>query len=226
MELFEGNKYIEIDDETLEDSLLGSGNEANVYYYKGRILKIYKSSNKKVLNEKEVLEMSHIDTKRFLLPEEPLYDINKNFIGYARRYIIGYYKEIIGKMKLSKFIDEISYMEEDIEKFSNEKIDIEDLNMDNVLIGDGIYISDPGSFIKMDELRVSQIRSNNKNTFKNFIINDLIPNCIKLTKKEINNLSLYLKKEDSISDYISTFSKKQNESVNSFMKKLSLTLSK
>lgn len=226
MKLYIGKSKVELSNEELERLYLGSGNEADVYLYKKEILKIYNSSSKKKLDEEEVKEMSSIQTKRILLPKDPIYDENNQFIGYTRKYVSDYYKEIVGKMTVPKFIEELSMIEDDIDILSQNKVDVEDFNMDNTLVGDEIYLSDPGSYIKMDELRSSQVHANNVKTLNEFIVNELIPSSTKLPKKEYYKLAKKLLEEEKISYYLSAQSYNDKETVKSYIRKLSITLSK
>lgn len=226
MRIFLNETEVDFKRRGIGDFYIGSGEEADIYYYKGRALKIYKNPTKCILDHDLAKELMKIDTKRILVPRELIYNSRKKYIGYSREFVENYYKEYVGKMKMSEFIREMSYLEEDIKKLSKHKIDIEDLNMSNILINNGIYISDLGSFIKMDELRKKQVLSNNKTTFKTFVIEDLLPSTTTISRPQFRPLGEQLYLEDSISDYLSSNCQNDNEKVNTFIKKMSLKLSK
>ncbi len=181
MQLIINNKIYSFTDEELNYRYIDEGEEATIYYCNKKALKIYKNYCKGIrLSEKDALYLQKINTERFLLPRDIIYDINNNFIGYTTSYIMGYSKENIKKLKLDFLKKELLILKKDIEELSKHNISIFDIENYNFILGDGIYLIDPGSY-RIEDYNTLEY---NLRYLRSFIINEILLLSRRLTIRE------------------------------------------
>ena len=175
MRILLGEELLEFDEEQLDYMYIDEGNESEVYRYGDTALKIYKPyCPKERLSLDEVVELSKIPTKRFLMPKEVIRDADTlEFIGYSLPFVYKYPRDILMRIKMNYFLDELDIIESDIDLLAQHHVDIEDVHIDNVLFNNGFFIGDPGSFEIKREKSTGTIYRNNIYTFNRFVKNDI-----------------------------------------------------
>ena len=114
MKFFIGDKEYNYSDKQLALQLISSGDEAEVYRIKDKAVKIYNEKcYKNRLDEETVEYFKTINTNRILLPIDTVYDENKIFKGLTTKLIEVGSKQVIGRMKVPKFIKEIQLLIDD-----------------------------------------------------------------------------------------------------------------
>lgn len=90
--------------------ILGVGYESKVYLSGGKAFKIYRSHmlEHHNLGEKECLFLSHLETKRILLPEAPIYNEQKQYCGYTSKVLWKGEEEDLLYMSTQKFLENVS----------------------------------------------------------------------------------------------------------------------
>lgn len=190
MIMFIGNKKYKFSDLDLEYMYEAEGNEACVYRYKDKALKIYKDfSRKDRLSEKDVERLSKISTNRILLSVESIHNATNKFLGYVLKYIERYSHSLIPNVNMIKFLDELNLIYEDLCLLSNNHVDVEDFIMDNLLFDGNIYITDPGSYIFRDDVSVEKLKHENILKLNHFIVNELMTYNVSISKKNKEKLA-------------------------------------
>lgn len=222
MEFYIGDKKYNYTEEQLELHLLSDeGTEGNVYEIKGQAVKIYKPYCQKTrLNEKQVEELKQIETERLLLPIETVYNETRNFNGYTTRLIRCASKDNIRRMKMTKMLEEMRKCTEDVRKLSKLGISINDLNYDNIVFGDGIYVCDPGSFIREEHETEREIERENKYHVNTLFIDEIFGLCCGLTKKQKLKLKDIVSPGEYLSEMLSFEDINQNETTLHFVKRI------
>lgn len=147
MELFLDNEKVNFSDIELRERYINEGSEGTLYQYGKEAIKVYKDDfYMKRLNEVEAKKLSKIPTKRILLPKRMVYNSDKEFIGYTTPFKIEYYKELLYKLSMKKYIEELELLNEDVMTLSYAGVLLEDLHQDNFMMSDGIYLCDPGLY--------------------------------------------------------------------------------
>lgn len=189
MRILLGEELLEFDEEQLDYMYLDEGNESEVFRYGDSALKIYKKyCPKERLSLDEVIELSKIPTKRFLMPKEVIRDADTlEFIGYSLPFVYKYPRDILMRIKMNEFLDELDIIESDIDLLAQHHVDIEDVHIDNVLFNNGLFIGDPGSFEIKREKSTGTIYRNNIYTFNRFVKNDIFP-LAKISKAKKDDL--------------------------------------
>lgn len=189
MRILLGEELLDLDEETLNYMFLDEGNESEVFRYGDSALKIYKPHcSKSRLGLDDVIELSKIPTKRFLMPREVIRDADTlEFIGYSLPFVYKYPRDILMRIKMNDFLDELDVIHSDLELLAQHHVDIEDVHIDNVLFNQSFFIGDPGSFEIKKEKSVGTIYRNNVYVFNQFIKNDVFP-LAKLSKKKKKEL--------------------------------------
>ena len=84
MNIFEEstNQFINLTDK----DFLSSGGEGDIYIKDEKAFKIYHDANK-VIPLKKIEELKSLNHPNIIKPESPLFDSNKNLIGYSMKYI-------------------------------------------------------------------------------------------------------------------------------------------
>lgn len=153
---------------------LGDGCEAVVYRYnKNMTVKIYKDNNfKRKLDEETALGLMRLSTKRILLPKEVVYNENGEMIGYKKEYKENYNHALSYISGLTLY-DEISILQEDAYTLASNGYIISDLHRDNMIYDGAIYLTDPGSYEKLENHKVNKFLYNQE-SLNGLIIDDII----------------------------------------------------
>ncbi len=189
MRILLGEELLEFDEEQLDYMYIDEGNESEVFRYGDSALKIYKKyCPKERLSLEDVVELSKIPTKRFLMPKEVIRDADTlEFIGYSLPFVYKYPRDILMRIKMNYFLDELDIIESDIDLLAQHHVDIEDVHIDNVLFNNGLFIGDPGSFEIKREKSTGTIYRNNIYTFNRFVKDDIFP-LAKISKAKKDDL--------------------------------------
>lgn len=189
MRILLGDELLEFDQETLDYMFLDEGNESEVFRYGDSVLKIYKDyCVKDRLGEDDVIYLSKIPTKRILMPREVIRDADTmEFMGYSMPFIYKYPRDVLMRIKMNHFLDELDVIHSDLELLAEHHVDVEDIHIDNVLYNESFFIGDPGSFEIQRDTPVGRIYRNNVYTFNRFVKNDIFP-LAKVSKKKIEEL--------------------------------------
>ena len=177
MRILLGDELLEFDQETLDYMFLDEGNESEVFRYGDSVLKIYKDyCVKERLGEEDVIYLSKIPTKRILMPREVIRDADTmEFMGYSMPFIYKYPRDVLMRIKMNHFLDELDVIHSDLELLAEHHVDVEDIHIDNVLYNESFFIGDPGSFEVRKKDSVGTIYRNNVYTFNRFVKNDIFP---------------------------------------------------
>ena len=177
MRILLGDELLEFDQETLDYMFLDEGNESEVFRYGDSVLKIYKDyCVKERLGEEDVIYLSKIPTKRILMPREVIRDADTmEFMGYSMPFIYKYPRDVLMRIKMNHFLDELDVIHSDLELLAEHHVDVEDIHIDNVLYNENFFIGDPGSFEIQRDTPVGRIYRNNVYTFNRFVKNDIFP---------------------------------------------------
>lgn len=215
MTFFIDEKEYSISKESLENSYISEGMEGTVYIFKGEALKIYhEHEQKKRLTEDECKYLKQINTKRIILPKSIVYDENKKFIGYTMPYHQGYSLENLKRIKLSLLKQYLNEIKKDVILLSDKGVDLDDFHLDNIILDDGLYIIDPGSYKVRENDRY--LKSDNLYRINNFLFENIIAKSSDLPKKYHGELKQKILYDDFISDYLP----ESNKSVMCYLKKL------
>ncbi len=213
-----GDKILELTDDDLEYMYVDEGMEGTIYRLGDMALKVYdRFSNKARLEEDEALKLSEIDTDRILLPRELIYDEDDNFKGYTTKFLTSYNFKNLGRMPIKEFSNEIGLIYKDINTLTNHNVDVDDYTLSNIILSDGLYLVDPGSYMFVNEERF--LLSDNRYRFNHFLIDSVIPYGVKMTKKEIKNLRNYFDASEDLVDYIN-YEADKKDTVKSFVKRI------
>ena len=218
------DENIELSQEQLDFMYEAEGNESIVYRFKrkneDKALKIYKKQCLKDRIDMDVAKkLSNIKTERIMMPDTLIYDDNEKFIGYTTPYKNRYSLEHISLIKKDKIKEELKKMYMDIEKLSDEHVDLEDLHRDNIILNDGIYICDPGSFKILEDIDKRITKTHNKKILREFIIQEILKYVTKMTKKEQLIFERHFNNESEILEIIDN-EMEQNETLKNYVRKI------
>ena len=215
MKIFIDNKEYSYNSEDLYDLCIGEGTEGFVYKINNSAVKIYhKYSRKERLDENTCILLSKINTKRILLPRKLVYNVNNKFIGYTTDFHQKYSLENIKRMKLKSLKNELELIKKDIEILSKNDISLDDLFIDNIILSDGLYFIDPGSFwINKNN---KNLNYDNKDKMNNFIINNILVRAGDIPKKKYQILKQRLNYDEFIDEALPN----SKDSTHSYLKKL------
>ena len=227
MKLFLGEERINIPDSEFYSSYIGEGAEGIIYQYGKEAIKIYEEEYYgKRLNEEEASKLSKIETKRILLPRRLVYDEKRRFIGYTSSFKMEYYKEIIGRQTMKKFIEDVNALRYDIKTLSENGIIINDLNQNNLLMSDNLYLCDPGMYKFDDKNKYEDIYKRNIIELNYLFTIILLETYLGLTKKQIEILEKYF--EPTTRLFTDKLEEEQNveyeQKVTPYLKKLAKNL--
>ena len=181
-----GNKKIKISDDELYDNYIDEGSEVEVFRFDDKVFKLYKPyCNKGRLDENTINKLKNINTKRIIMPDNTIKDSSSKLIGYTMPYIDSYGIDGFKNIKIKNLIDELNIIKNDLLILSKNKIDIEDIHIGNILLGDGLYFVDPGSY-RVSGFKEHLLYSLNKYTINIFVLNDIL--------KRFSNISIKNKK--------------------------------
>jgi len=159
--------FIEIDTDDLKQ--IGEGREGKVYRYQDLALKIHNSLGKKfVLNLEKVNKFKNIDTKRILLPKNPIYVKSKlisklNFTGYSTSLVtnIKDKKELID-IDSNHLYNELQTLKSDTTILSKNKALINDLaHCRNFVFNSNLYFVDCGGYYFDETLNFNEVYTEN-----------------------------------------------------------------
>ena len=203
------------DNDTLNDLYLSEGKEGTVYKYKNLAIKIYHEHSKKDRLDENTCELlKSINTKRILLPRKLVYNKDKKFIGYTTDYHQKYSLDNLKRMKIKSLKEELQLIKKDIELLSKNNITIDDLYIDNIILSDGLYFIDPGSFWISKNNRY--LSYDNKNKMNNFIINNIFTKAGDIPKKKYQILNRRLNYDEFVDEALPN----SKDSTHSYLKKL------
>ncbi len=210
--------------------LLGKGEEGSCYrifkhkcFDNNLVMKIHHSNpTKKILDEKTCKNLTGIETSKFLLPRSLVYNEYGQYIGYIREYKDVKYPTI-RTLKIGKVINEFYKLEKDVRVLSENNIYIDDLNMDNTIFSDGIFIYDSGSFsLAEDENQKRFVGYYNKRRISEYEIEEVLLNLFDFTKKEQKSIrNMFSNLDEFLSEYLSYIvseKEAENEGVKKFLK--------
>lgn len=184
---------------------LGDGCEAAVYRYDKNIaIKIYKNNGfKRKLDEETALGLMKLKTKRILLPEEIIYNENNEMIGYKKKYKENY-NHALKYINGLNLYNEILILKEDAYTLASNDYIISDLHRDNMIYDGSIYLTDPGSYEKIENPKLNKFLYNQE-SLNELIIDDIIGFELEqfLSKKKAKTITDDLhKKSEFIGDVI------------------------
>lgn len=224
MKYYFNKKWHEFTTEDMEYMYENEGKEADVYRYfdkdtkKVKALKIYKTyCSKDRLDEDTTYKLIGIPTKRFVMPEDAIYDERKNFVGQVMNFYQGFSFKNIGNMPIEKFIEEVKIILEDAKTLATEGIDIEDLNRENTIYTGIINLIDSGSFRVVEPS--SYVFKHNEAIVKEYILSELLLELIPLSKKKKQSITKKLLESDTNIDILFENYEKE-ENVKSFTKRI------
>lgn len=147
---------------------IGYGYESEVYGYNDIAIKVHRDerSRKDGLSYKMVQNLKKIDTKRILMPIEPVYyksNIFKLYKGYTTKLVSNVKeKEEIINIDSNKLYNELQTLKNDINILSENKIRIDDIYYrGNTVFNGNIYYVDPGSYYIDKSLNFDQLYNKN-----------------------------------------------------------------
>ena len=212
-----GNRELEISDVELCDLYIDEGSEVEVYRYNDEVLKIYKPyCIKNRLDEDTIDRLIGIDTKRIIMPNDIIRDDNSQLIGYTMPYIESYGLDEFKRMKIRYLIDELDIIKEDLKLLSKNHIDIEDMNIGNILVGNGIYFIDPGSY-NISNYRENILYSLNKETINSFILKDILERFSRISKYDKKILEELIPIDDQYIGDILFCDYESNDNINKYV---------
>ena len=186
--------------------LIKSGKTGKVYKWKNnKILKIFSKNQPENkcpmdLETAEILSKINSESRYIILPLDLVFNKNdyekKNLKGYVCQNIDKKGNKNITKMSKRKLIENIQEIEDDIELLSSKNILLDGLNTENTIFNGYLYISDPVSYIKIEE----EVRNINMKLFQQLLI-DLTTRDLrklKVSKTKIEQVAelLYLKDDE------------------------------
>ena len=222
MEFYIGDKkYKYTEDELYLYLLSDNGIEGNVYAIDNQAVKIYRPSCRKArLEEADVDFLKTQKTKRLLLPEEKVYNAKRRFNGYTTKLIDSKTLFAMREMKITKLLEEMSYFKEDSVNLAEEKVLIDDLYLENIVVGDGLYSCDPGSFSREERMSERQVEIENRYMVNSLFIDEIFKVCYCIPKKEREILKDLTNSGEYISDILSWESIDPDESVSHLVKRI------
>ena len=216
MKVYIGNKEYNFSQEQLDYMYLDEGMEATIYRLDSKVLKIYKDySQKERLDYDEAAILSKIPAKKYLLPLEPIYDVDRNFIGYTALYKDKHMFKYLAQMPLNAFAGELDDLVSDTNLLGMNAISIEDLTYDNTIFDGHIAICDVGSFTTND-FSLDTLKQDNYDKLNTYICEEILANCVSLTRKQ----KIFLSKIAENYDIRKEVSKDDSKTVGAFVKKI------
>lgn len=201
---------------------LGSGKEGKVYKYKDKALKIFHDQiYVDSMDINTCLFLKNLDTKRILLPQNILYDIDYDFKGYTTDLINK--KNNVYSLNKEEIIIEIEELEKEVNYLINKRIVLNDWNFENFIFDGKFRIVDPGLY-KLDKKEsIKTIKRFNYLVLKDFIFNELFKNKIRKEIKNYNEIIFYLSNKCRKKYNVSSFFEKEmnnDETLNQYIKRI------
>lgn len=214
-----GSRELKISDKELNDCYINEGSEVEVFRLDDEVLKIYKPyCNKVRLDENTINTLKHINTKRIIMPSDVIRDESLDFVGYSMPYIESFDLNKLKSISMGYLIDELDIIRDDLKILSNNKIDIEDINIGNILLNDGIYFIDPGSYCVSD-YRENILYSLNKESINKFVLKDILERYSRLSKYDKKLLEELIPIDDEYIGDILFCDYMPNQSINEYVHK-------
>ena len=230
IKLYCNNKTFKYDGYTLRKGIKtfkkqGEGLESIVFKIDDEtVLKVYKDSNEKAkLNTSMIKELSQIDTKRIVLPNNIIIDEEGETKGYSMDYIEDSETSIIDYPK-KQLIDELNLLKGDLIELGEKKVEIGDLRQENTISNESsFYLIDCGDYLKRKK---DTTKVNYFFFFNEYLINDILIDIIYEEstdlKKGLNflkGIKMYLLDDTYIGDYLKEEMQEQ-ETLNEYVKRM------
>ena len=201
----------------------GEGLESKVFKINNRVaFKLYKDTHDKAkIDEKMINELSQIETKRIVLPNNIIKTEQGTTKGYSMDYIEESDTDIIDFSK-EQLVKELSLLKEDLIELGENNVEIGDLREENTISNDKeFYLIDCGDYLKREE----ETTKVNLQFFNDYMVEDVLTELVFEEAKDIldgleliQNIRSYLYEGNFIADY---FDKELNEdeSINEYVKR-------
>lgn len=208
-------------------NLIGYGRNGNVYKCRKDAIKVFSNKNlsDEIIDEETCKRLRDISTECILLPKKILY-YNDKFSGYSLKYLNN--KSSINKIYNEDkeiLIGNITSLENDIKLLSKRGVLLSGLTMNNTLVDDKIYITDPSSYAFLDDYNGKGLEKINDYQLY-LLINSLVLMSIKRSdvenKSNLKELRYLLQSKSNSMSTSGFYDKllKNNSSVRSFVKKM------
>lgn len=202
---------------------IDSGREGKVYKYKNKALKIYHfPAFENSMNEETAAILKELNTKRILLPQSILYDIDYEIKGYTTEFIPK--KENVYKITKEQLIIELKELQKEINYLTTNKILINDWNYCENFIYDGMFrFIDPGLYEYDKSMSNNEIKKFNYSVLRDFLFYELLK--YGLMNEKTNFMKLIGKKYDKSrkKDNVSHFFENEmndNETLQQYIKRI------
>lgn len=212
--------------EDLESFFIGKGEEGSCFrirnYRDDFVMKLFHSNpEKKVLDEETCKTLTEIDTEKFILPTELVYDEDGNYTGFITKHV-SYKKPKIRNLKIGRVIDEFCKLEKDVDTLTKNNVFIDDLHYYNTIFSDGIYICDPGSFsLAENENQERFANYYNRKRITEYEIEEIIFNLFKLGVREQDKFrKMFSNIDEFLSDYLSFLVSDKDENAKTYFKEV------
>lgn len=218
-----GDQSYEFSDEDFDFMYENEGQEAVIYRFCDRALKIYKDYCwKDRLSEEDAQRLSKISSTRIVLPKELIYDRNRKFCGYSRDFYMSYAISHIANMDMEDFLKELDLIYRDVEVLSENKVSIDDLDVGNFIYDGQIRIIDPGSYCFLDSADSKVVMRDNLSIVREFVLEGIIIPSISLTKRQKLQLKSYFPDDFYIGDIMKwdVSDQKRSQSVKNYVKQI------
>lgn len=118
-------------------NLINSGEEADIYEYQDRLVKIYKKERRKNLDaiDSEFLhDLTNLHLSKFYLPLTDVYNLQHEYRGYTMlRFINSEVASHAQRANIRSIILELEKIEQEIKILSNMRIQIRDMKLAHIL---------------------------------------------------------------------------------------------
>ena len=227
MECYINGRCYTFNEEDLEGIKLDEGTEGCCYrvhnYRDDFVMKIHHDKpEKKILDEDTCKVLKDIETERFILPEDIIYDEDGNYLGYTLPYV-DYRRPKIRNLKIRNVIDEFYILEKDVDILTDNYVLIDDLRIFNTIFSNGIYVCDPGSYtLAQTDEEKRFISGYNIERINEYELEEIIFNILKFSQTEKKGLRKFLDESDGyLSDFMRCFCYDKEENAKEFFKELS-----
>ena len=210
MKLFIGDRQLDLTDKELDSLYLNEGHEITAYLLGKDVLKLYKENTQTdKFTVKDIMRFSKLKLNRFLVPNKPVRDDSLELVGFTAPYKVEDPFDTLYDINGKDFKREVKIMLGDIKELSRNKIEIDDLHLDNIIYSDNaIYFSDCGCFKYKQDEDTREIERTNMVRFEYFIVNYLLARS--LAKKNRKKLESEYEECNNIEEFISTMDDKEN----------------
>lgn len=229
MKIYIDNVEYNFSDDDLDSMYLGEGIEGTTYLLQNDMekfaFKIHDEfPDKQYLSEQDCNDLTKISTSRIILPKKLIYDEDGKYIGYTKDYI-EVKKFNLRKITVGDVIREFNLLEDDCQILCDNDVEIMDLQIDNTILSDGIYLCDPGSFvIRRSGIHKRFLKSFNWETMRDYEYNDIFKRVLKLKSYEIKALKQFYNYNDCyfVSEIFESTCDDYDENFKQYIKRLTL----